>query len=125
MVVYAHYTDGSVEDVTRGALFEPNDKNMAKCDAEGYMTAFEQPGDVAVMIRYQAKVAVFRAVLPLGAPVGNLPLAKNFIDQLVFKKLKTLGMPPSAPCDDATFLRRSARHRKRWERSSSASSCRR
>ena len=32
--------------------------------------------------------------------------AKNFIDELVFKKLKTLGVPPSAVCDDATFLRR-------------------
>ena len=49
---------------------------------------------------------MFRATVPLGAPVDNLPPAKNFIDELVFTKLKTLGMPPSAVCDDATFIRR-------------------
>ncbi|OYV77966.1 MAG: hypothetical protein B7Z73_19930, partial [Planctomycetia bacterium 21-64-5] len=49
---------------------------------------------------------MFRATIPLGIVVDNLPPAKNFIDELVFKKLKTLGVPPSAVCDDATFIRR-------------------
>jgi len=106
LVVLAHYTDGSVEDVTRGALYEPNDKDMARTDESGHVTLFQQPGDVAVMVRYQAKVATFRATIPLGAPVENLPVAKNFIDELVFKKLQTVGMPPSELSDDATFLRR-------------------
>jgi hypothetical protein len=106
LVVLARYTDGSLEDVTRSALFEPNDKDMARTDESGLVKLFQQPGDVAVMVRYQAKVAVFRATIPLGAPVESLPPAKNFIDELVFKKLKTVGMPPSALCDDATFIRR-------------------
>jgi hypothetical protein len=106
LVVLARYTDGSMEDVTRSALFEPNDKDMARTDESGLVKLFQQPGDVAVMVRYQAKVAVFRATIPLGAPVESLPSPKNFIDELVFKKLKTVGMPPSALCDDATFLRR-------------------
>ncbi len=106
LVVLAHYTDGSMEDVTRSALFEPNDKDLAKTDDTGRVKVFRQPGDVAVMIRYQAKVAVFLATVPLGAPVEHLPPARNFIDELVFKKLKAVGMPPSEPCDDATFIRR-------------------
>ncbi len=106
LVVLAHYTDGSVEDVTRGALYEPNDKDMARADETGFVKLFQQPGDVAVMVRYQGKVATFRATIPLGAPVENLPIAKNFIDEQVFKKLKTVGMPPSELSDDATFLRR-------------------
>lgn len=106
LVVLAHYTDGSVEDVTRSALYEPNDKDMAKVSERGHVQLFQQPGDVGVMVRYQAKVAVFRAIIPLGAPVEKLPLAINFIDELVFKKLKAMGMPPSEICDDATFLRR-------------------
>jgi hypothetical protein len=106
LVVLAHYSDGAVEDVTRSALFEPNDKEMAKTDERGLVTVFKQPGDVAVMVRYQARVAVFNATVPLGAPVENLPPAKNFIDELVFKKLKAIGLPPSAVCDDSTFLRR-------------------
>ena len=58
------------------------------------------------MARYQGQVAVFRASIPLGVPVESTPPPKNFIDELVFAKLKTLGVPPSAVCDDATFLRR-------------------
>lgn len=106
LVVLAHYTDGSIEDVTRGALYEPNDKDMARTDESGHVKLFQQPGDVAVMVRYQAKVAVFRATIPLGAPVESLPAPRNFVDELVFKKLKTVGMPPSDLCDDATFVRR-------------------
>jgi hypothetical protein len=106
LVVLAHYTDGSIQDVTRSALYEPNDKDMAKADDQGHVQLYQQPGDVAVMVRYQAKVATFRATIPLGAPVENLPKSKNFIDDLVFKKLKTIGMPASAVCDDTTFLRR-------------------
>jgi hypothetical protein len=106
LVILAHYTDGSIEDVTRGALYEPNDKDMARVSEQGQVRLFQQPGDVAVMVRFQAKVATFRATIPLGAPVEKLPLARNFIDELVFKKLKTVGIPPSEICDDATFLRR-------------------
>jgi hypothetical protein len=108
LVVLAHYTDGAVEDVTGSALYEPNDKDMAKVSESGQVQLFQQPGDVAVMVRYQAKVAVFRATIPLGAPVEKVPLAKNFVDELVFAKLKTIGMPPSEICDDATFIRRAA-----------------
>ncbi len=106
LAVMAHYTDGTTEDVTRSALYEPNDKDLAKSDETGHVKVFAQPGDVAVMVRYQAKVAVFRATIPLGAPTGKLPPAKNFIDDLVFKKLQTVGMPPSELCDDSTFIRR-------------------
>ena len=51
LVVLARYTDGSVEDVTRSALFEPNDKDMARADDGGRVKLFQQPGDVAIMVR--------------------------------------------------------------------------
>jgi len=106
LVVAAIYTDGSTEDVTRGALFEPNDKDMAKVDGAGFVQLNHQPGDVAVMVRYQSKVGVFRATIPLGALVGELPKARTFVDEIVFRKLRTIGMPASELCDDATFARR-------------------
>jgi hypothetical protein len=106
LIVLAHYTDGTTEDVTRSALFEANDKNMATCNESGRVKVFEQPGDVAVMVRYQAKVAVFRATLPLGATIASLPEPANFVDELVLNKLKALGLPPSDLCDDPTFIRR-------------------
>jgi len=106
LAVTAVYSDGSAEDVSRSALYEPNDQEMARVEPGGFVAINQQPGDVAVMLRYQGKVAVFRATVPLGAPVDKLPPSRNFIDELVFKKLKEVGMPPSAVCSDETFVRR-------------------
>src|SRR5262249_55308015 len=107
LVVLAKYSDGSVQDVTRSALFEANEKDLAKTTDSGLVQVLDTPGDVAVMVRYQANAAVFRATVPLGAPVDALPAPANFIDELVFKKLRLVGMPPSAFSEDSTFLRRS------------------
>ncbi len=79
---------------------------MAAVSPAGLVTAKGIPGNVAVMARYQTQVAVLRVTVPLGAPVGDLPPTRNFIDELVFKRLKELGLPPSELCDDGTFLRR-------------------
>lgn len=106
IVTLAHYSDGSIEDVTRVATYDSNDPEMAECSSTGLVATRELTGDVAIMARYQGQVGVFRATIPLGIAVDNLPPTKNFIDELVFKKLKTLGVPPSAVCDDATFIRR-------------------
>jgi hypothetical protein len=106
MVVIAHFSDGSTADVTRLAQFESNQAEMAVVAPTGLVTAKGLPGSVAVMARYQSHVGVLRVSVPLGAPVVGLPPARNFIDELVFKQLKELGLPPSARCDDATFLRR-------------------
>jgi len=65
-----------------------------------------RPGAVAIMVRYQGHVATFGATVPLGIPVKNLPAPNGYIDELVFKKLKQLGLPPSSVADDATLLRR-------------------
>jgi hypothetical protein len=106
--VLATYSDGYSRDVTRSALYEPNDKSMAEVTETGAVKLFDLPGEVAVMVRYQGRIGVFRATIPLGAPVGQLPPAANFIDELVFNKLKMLGLPPSDVSDDNTFIRRAA-----------------
>lgn len=106
IVVLAHYTDGSIEDVTRVATFDSNDSEMAECTPTGLVKTLDLTGDVAIMARYQGQVGVFRASIPLGINVDNLPPTKNFVDEFVFKKLKTLGVPPSPVCDDSTFIRR-------------------
>ncbi len=106
--VIAHYSNGATEDVTGTVKFEPNSPEMAEVTASGLVKTLDLTGDVAVMARYQGQVGVFRASVPLGVPVESTPPPKNFIDELVFQKLKTLGVPPSPVCDDATFLRRAA-----------------
>lgn len=106
VTVYATYSDGSREDVTRMALFEPNDAELAETNETGLVTTLDLSGEVAVMARYQGQVATFRATIPLGVEVTNTPPVKNFIDEAVFGKLKVLGIPPSPLADDSTFLRR-------------------
>lgn len=106
LAVIAHFSDGSKEDVTRMTQYDSNDAEMAEVLTTGLVNTSDLTGSVAVMARYQGNVAVFQATVPLGIPVNNLPPAKNYIDELVFSKLKDLGLPPSLPSDDATFLRR-------------------
>jgi hypothetical protein len=104
--VLAHLSDGTTRDVTRMTQFEANHADLAEVSDTGLVRVKNVPGRVAVMTRFQSHVDAFRATVPLGAPLGPLPAPKTFIDELVFKQWKELGLPPSEVCDDATFLRR-------------------
>ena len=106
--VIAHLSDGSTEDVSRAALYESNDPEMADVSQTGLVQLGELIGDVAVMARYQGQVAVFRAIIPMQdtQPVASPPEPRNVVDTLVFSKLQSLGVPASPICDDLTFLRR-------------------
>ena len=106
LVVIAHYTDGTTEDVSELAQYKLSEPDMAEVNETGLVKTGARPGDVAVMVCYQSHVAVFRAILPLGAPLEDVPEPRNFVDELVAKKLRLLGLPPSPVSDDATFLRR-------------------
>src|SRR5947208_1558473 len=61
-----------------------------------------------LMARHHGHVAVFRAIVPHGPPLAELPGWKgnNYLDDLAADKWKKLGLAPSGLCDDATFLRR-------------------
>lgn len=106
LLVVAHYSDGSTEDVTRTAQFDSNDPEMAEVSPTGLVTTGALSGTVAVMARYQGHVGVFRATIPLGVPSAGLPEVRNLVDEKVHRQLAALGLPASAICDDATFLRR-------------------
>ncbi|WP_202799972.1 DUF1549 and DUF1553 domain-containing protein [Schlesneria paludicola] len=102
----ARYSDGTIRDVTAMALYETNDVAMAEVTPGGVVKVMDISGNVAVMVRYQGRVAVFSASVPLGAPVDSLPPSKNFIDDQAFANLRVIGVPPSPVCDDSTFIRR-------------------
>jgi hypothetical protein len=105
--VTAIYSDGSLRDISGIATYESNQKEMAEVDQSGLVTmSAGQTGDAAVMIRFQEKVSIFQATIPLGVPTGDFPPVANIIDEHVFAKLQVLGLPASGICDDATFLRR-------------------
>jgi hypothetical protein len=104
----ALYSDETTEDVTQMALYEPNDTEMAEVTVGGLVKTLDLSGEVAVMARYQGQVSTFRATIPLGADLGPLATPRNIIDVAVQNKLKLLGIPPSAVCDDSTFIRRAS-----------------
>jgi hypothetical protein len=106
LAVVAKMSDGTTRDVTRMAQYEANQADMADVSETGLVTIKQVPGRAAIMVRFQSHVAVFGATVPMGAKIDKLPPERTFIDKLVFKQWKELGLPPSAEADDGTFLRR-------------------
>ncbi len=108
LAVAAVYDDGSERDVTRQAEYFGNLDTVATVDRDGWVRARGQSGEAALMARYMGHVAVFRAIVPHGRPLKGLPefQPNNYVDELAAARWKKLGLRPSPPCDDATFLRR-------------------
>jgi hypothetical protein len=106
--VVARYTDGREADVTTLAKFQSNNDALVSVSADGLVTAGDAPGEAAVMAGFLNEMDVFRALVPRAGKIDPYPDVpeNNFIDRLVFAKLRTLNVAPSELCDDADFLRR-------------------
>jgi len=105
--VYAHYTNGMVEDITRRAQYESNDQEIATVDSNGQVNTLGLSGEAAIMARYQGHVITFRTTVPLGqkTPAWDFP-AQTVVDKFTAQKWKDLGLVPSELAGDATFVRR-------------------
>lgn len=110
LIVTAHYSDSSSEDVTHLATFQSSESVLASVNADGLISAGPLPGEAAIMARFVDKFAVCNVLIPLPGKVDESLYArlprKNFIDDHVWAKLKQLGVTPSDPAPDHTFLRR-------------------
>jgi hypothetical protein len=108
LAVLAEYSDGSSRDVTRQAEYFSNLDVVATVDAEALVRAGKESGEAAIMARHMGFVAVFKAIVPHGPPLADIPefTPNNKVDELVLAKWKKLGLRPSPTCDDATFFRR-------------------
>jgi len=105
--VYAHYSDNSVEDITRRAQYDSNDTEIAVVDPSGLVRTLALSGEAGIMARYQGKVAVFRATVPLGVAIPEYKFEpQTLVDQFTHKKWQELGLVPSDLCSDADFVRR-------------------
>ncbi|HTU16912.1 MAG TPA: DUF1549 domain-containing protein [Gemmataceae bacterium] len=105
--VYAHYSDNSVEDITRRAQYESNDQEIAVVDADGLVRTLGMSGEAAIMVRYQSHVATFRATVPLGIKIPSYSFpAQTLVDPHTQKKWQSLGLVPSELCSDEQFIRR-------------------
>jgi hypothetical protein len=112
MVVTAHYSDGTTEDVTRWTQYQSNDPDVAGVEAAGRVAARRLSGQAAVMARYQGLVAVFRVTVPtgVGTGAGEGPsfTASNPIDAAALRNWEKLGIAPSDACTDGVFIRRAS-----------------
>lgn len=110
--VAAHYSDGSIRDVTGLAEFTSNDKEMVQVDETGFVRIGTLPGESAVIARYMGSVDATRIrILPdrllPSKRYAELP-ANNFIDELAWTHFRNLGLFPSELCTDTEFIRRSS-----------------
>ena len=105
LLVMASFSDGTQRDVTADTAFRSNAPKVVAVDSA--TARADDFGEAAIVATYLHRSAVLRAAVPQ-------PLAKDFpalaannkVDELVYARLKTLGIPPSGPISDEVFLRR-------------------
>jgi len=107
LVVRAKYSDGTTRDVTHLAAYITSNSTSATVDDAGVITA-HQRGEAFVMARFETfTVGAQVLVIPKGLDFQWPDIAaNNYIDELVYAKLKKLRMTPSELCSDEVFLRR-------------------
>lgn len=109
LVVLAHFSDGHVEDVTRWTKYASANEAVASVDESGKVKVAGH-GEGAITAWYLSKVVIASVTSPFDNPAPAEQFAsfapRNFIDELVLAKLKSLKLPPSPPATDAEFLRR-------------------
>jgi hypothetical protein len=109
MAVFAHYSNGTVEDVTRRAQYESNDTEIAVVDGTGLVQTLGLSGEAAIMARYQGHVATFRASMPLGVSIPAYAFPhQTVVDAATHQKWQQLGLVPSETCSDAQLIRRAS-----------------
>lgn len=102
----ATFSDGSSRNVIREASVQSSQKSVASMEGGKKVKAGE-PGETILLLSYLRKTDTVRIQVPqpLKGPFPKLDAA-NKIDELVYAKLQTLGIPPSGVCTDPEFLRR-------------------
>lgn len=106
LVAVAHYSDGSMRDVSSLAAFTTNNERSAAVTVDGVVTAGVR-GEAFVMARFDTHTVGTQVLaLPVGLKYNPPQITGNYIDQLVGEKLQKLRMMPSGNCTDDEFLRR-------------------
>lgn len=110
LAVFAHYADGTREDVTTLAAYQSNESGYAAVNPDGVVRVGTIAGEAAITARFVDKFAVCTILVPHPEPVPaeiyeRLP-KRTLVDGHVWAKLKQLGLPPSEPASDSTLHRR-------------------
>ncbi len=107
VVVRARYSDGSSRDVTSLAALLSTNETSLRIGPDGRAWPGVR-GEALVLARFGPLTAAIPAIVlpPESAPPPPGPPARNYVDELVDRKLARLRIQPSEVCSDAVFLRR-------------------
>ena len=107
LVVTAHFSDGSMRDVTPLAVYTSSDTEVASVSESGLVVGRDR-GEAAIIVRYmefiESNFMTFVKDIPGFA--WTSPPVQNYIDDHVNSKLKKLSYSASELCTDEEFLRR-------------------
>ena len=107
VTVLATYADGAIRDVTREAFIESGNIEVIEANTTGILTTLRR-GEAPVLVRYEGAYAATTIVV-MGDRSGfewKQPPTNNYIDELVYKKLRAVKILPSELCTDEDFIRR-------------------
>ncbi len=109
LAVRAHFDDGHVEDVTRWAKYTAADATVTQVDDFGKVQVVGN-GEGPITAWYLSRIAIASVAVPFTNRVESSTFARacqrNFIDELILEKLRSLNLPPSPRCSDEEFIRR-------------------
>ncbi|HEY3967016.1 MAG TPA: DUF1553 domain-containing protein, partial [Planctomycetaceae bacterium] len=109
LIVLAHFSDGSIRDVTPITCYSSSAESVARVGDDGAVEKVAR-GETAILARYLDKMATSYITFLEDVPgfVWNNPPEQSFVDTLVNSKLKQLQILPSDLCSDEEFLRRAS-----------------
>ncbi|MBM3459763.1 MAG: DUF1549 domain-containing protein, partial [Armatimonadetes bacterium] len=105
--VLAHFSDGSVRDVTELAAYDSSHPSIASADEAGRVTGRAR-GQAAISVRYLERLesVTFAVVEEVPGFVWKRTAETNLVDRLGNQRLQLLQYEPGATCSDSVFLRR-------------------
>jgi hypothetical protein len=105
--VTAEFSDGSQKDITRLAMYSSSEEALASVDGNGLVVGTGR-GQAGISVRFLDHVETCYLTFVQEVPgfEWKAPAPANYVDELVFQRLKLLHYLPSETCTDAEFLRR-------------------
>ncbi|MEM7012060.1 MAG: DUF1549 domain-containing protein [Verrucomicrobiota bacterium] len=105
--VIATYSDGAERDVTRWALYMSSNEGVVNIDEAGHVSP-ARAGGAHVFARFNRFTQGSEVFILPGSDEFEWNAAEpaNYIDELVYEKLRKLRIHPSEICSDGDFLRR-------------------
>lgn len=116
--VSAVLSNGARRDVTRAAVYQSNEPDLASVDANGLVRTGVKRGLVTVMARFGEQIATFHGAVPftrtpaqaeaVSRRLASLTprLESSPVDRHLLRQWRQMGVAPSEPVDDVAYLRR-------------------